>query len=469
MKQFRYAALAEELTARIQDGTFRTGERLPSVRALKRQRRLSTATVVRALEEMERRGLIEARPRSGFFVRSQCPLKTPQVSRRLDPPRAATLHALTESIVQSTSQPGLAPFGGAVLSAELLPLTALARHQREVLRRAPDAFARYSDAAGLDELRRAIVRRMMDYGVPSRPEDVVITSGCMDAMRLSLLAVAQPGSLVAVETPTFFGMLQLVRDLGMRAVQIPVDPESGLDLDHLERALCSRRIEALIVTPNFQNPLGALMPDAHKQCLVQLARRHSFAVIESDVYGDLQHASTRPRPLAAFDDGRAVLHCSSFSKTLAPGLRLGWVAPGRHVDRVRSLKLSGTICSPIISQLMMERFLSGGAYERHLRATRIAIARQVAQVRQLVGRAFPEGTRVTSPKGGFLLWAQLPAGCDSERLFFAAQSAKITVLPGIVCALGARFRSCVRLNCGHPLDPGLERDLFRLGALAAKA
>ena len=306
MPEHAYARLAAEIAEGIADGTYRPGDRLPSVRALRRSTQLSAATICRAFEEVERRGLIEARPRSGWYVLSRKPgLATPSHPRRSFVPKTIALHELTDSIVATTGSKGLIPFGGTSVAPSLLPTKLLARTTRAVLRTQPDVLVRYSDPVGVLPLRRAIAKRS-----GWRTSNVVVTNGCMEALQLSLLASTKPGDLVAIETPTFFGFLQLVRDLERRAIEIPVDPHKGLDLDSLEAAAARHPVRAVLVTPSFQNPLGVTMSPIDRARLVRIARTNGFVAIESDVYGELEHNGEPQAPVAAFDDTGTVMTCS---------------------------------------------------------------------------------------------------------------------------------------------------------------
>jgi DNA-binding transcriptional MocR family regulator len=468
--RYRYMELAEQLLGRIEDGTFRVGDRLPSVRELKQQTGFSTATVCRALEEVERRGLAEARPRSGYFVlaRSKPYFEVPMVSRRVQKPRPATVHALTESMVRGTGQTRLVPFGGAALSPELVPAVQLTRIAREVLAADSRVLFRYSEPAGLMELRRELAKRMLAARVDCSPEQIVVSAGCMDAIRLCLTAVCGPGDVVAVETPTFFGFLQLARDMRMSIIELPTDPTTGLDLDALERSLNRYPIKALLVTPSFQNPTGALMPEQNRRRLAALAGKHELAVIESDVYGELPFNGQRQPPVAAYDEQGWVMYCSSLSKSLAAGLRVGWTAPGRFLEPVRHLKLSTSICSPSFNQLVIREFLQSGGFDRHLRRLRGSLMRNMSATLDAMRRHLPAEIRVSDPRGGFLLWAELPATVKSDALYHAAKDAGVSVLPGAICASNRRFDSAIRINCGYRWNERMENGMRSLGQLCSR-
>lgn len=451
-------ALADDLEALIERGVFRRGEKLPSIRRLHLERGLSIGTVGHALAELERRGLIEAKPRSGYFV-TQSPrsLSAPNLHRhRLRPRRVPTPH-LADDFVTASADPGLVPLGGAVLGHELLPLKALARATRDVSVRRIRSFAMYGPPAGAPELRRQIAQRMVMLGLPCDAEEIVISSGCMDAIRLALLAVAKPGDIVAVESPTFFGFLQLLRDIGLYALEVPTDPRHGIDLQSVARAVSKHDVRALIVTPNFQNPTGAVISDDGKRELARLARKHRFTIIEDDIYGDLHFGKVRPRPLASLADGADVIYCSSFSKNLAPGLRVGWTIPGRHLDRIRRLKLSGTITSPALNQLIIANVLETGSFDRHLRRLRASLKGQVAAMSNRLSRELPQSVRATAPQGGFLLWLEFEPGTDAQRLYEQAHRRGVSILPGSLCSVDGRYKHHVRLCCGHPWSPQLDK------------
>lgn len=461
--KFRYVALADDLERQIAEGVYRGGDRLPSIRTLHRERALSMSTVNQALAELERRGLVQARARSGYFVAPARRREAPALQRHRMRPRRVPLPHLADDFVTASADPGLVPLGGAVLSPELLPLKQLCRITRDVSQRVARAYATYGPPAGAPELRRQIAKRMLELGLGVTPDEVVVSSGCMDAIRLALLAVAKPGDVVAVESPTFFGFLQLVRDFGFYALEIPTDPRTGIDLASLQRALQAHEVKALIVTPNFHNPTGAVLPDEHKREVGRLARRHRVTVIEDDIYGDLYFGDRRPTPLAAVAEGADVLYCSSFSKNLAPGLRVGWVLPGRHLDRVRRLKLSSMITSPALDQLVIAEFLEMGSFDRHLRRLRGQLKSQMSSVLAELARGLPRAARVTDPEGGFLVWVDLGADVDTLELYERARRVGVSILPGALCAVDAKHRARFRVSCGYPFDDrmaaGIERFL----------
>ena len=307
---------------------------------------------------------------------------------------------------------------------------------------------------------------MADAGCQLAPDDIVVTGGCQEALSLALRAVANPGDIIAIESPTFYGLLQVIDSLGMRALEIPTDPNHGMSLDALALAIEQWPVRACVVVPNFSNPLGYCMPPARKQALVSVLARHDIALIEDDVYGELGFSAPRPEAAKAWDEDGRVLYCSSFSKTLAPGLRVGWIAPGRYRERIEYLKYVLNLASPTLPQLAVAEFLERGGYDRHLRQVRGDYARQIARMIQTVGKTFPEGTRVTQPAGGFVLWVELPSGSDAMRLYRQALAERISIAPGPMFSATQKYGNFIRLNCAQPWDERMERAMVTLGRLA---
>ena len=279
----------------------------------------------------------------------------------------------------------------------------------------------------------------------------------------------KPGDSIAVESPTFFGVLQVIESLGMKAVEVGTYPRNGMCLDELSAAIRRHKIAAVILTPNFQNPLGALMPDEKKKVLVELLAKEEIPLIEDDIYGDLQHEGPRPRAAKTFDKKGLVLLCGSVSKTLAPGFRVGWCAPGRFKDEVERLKFGNTISSPVLPQLAIAEFLQNGGYDHHLRSIRKNYAQQVRQMHEGIAKYFPDGTKVTQPKGGFVLWVELPKNVNTLDLFEKAAAQKVSIAPGPLFSPKPNYKNFLRINCGHPYTPQIEHAIMILGQLAGKS
>lgn len=464
-----YLRIAQNLTGQMTRGALRPGDRVPSLRRLCRQQRVSLSTALQAYLWLESRGYLEARPQSGFYVRTPFSEQIPEPRCEGGKAcRAAGRSDILSEVIESVATPGLLPFGAAMASAELLPLRKLNQLMRREIRRHPEHSAKYGFPPGLEALRRQIARRAPDMGCNFSPADLVITNGGLEAIHLCLRAVARPGDAIAVESPTFFNIIESISSLGMKPVEIRTDPQEGMDLGELERAIAKQRIKACVTISNCHNPLGFVMPEARKRALADLTARKGVAVIEDDIYGDLAFTGPRPRTVKSFDQRGLVLLCSSFSKILSPGLLLGWVAAGRFRAEVERLKFMTSISSSSLSQTVVAQFLESGGYDRHLKRLRASLACQMERVRQAIAKYFPEGTRISRPAGGYMLWVELPAKVDSLKLFRAALAERISILPGSMFSPSGRYRNYIRISCGHAWSEAHDRGLLTLGRLCEK-
>ncbi len=465
-----YVRLAAEFRRQIDGGVLRAGDKLPSIRALKRGRRVSTATVTEAYLRLERDGYVRAQDRSGFYV-AQPPARTlpePHVPNALVPPVPVGISELVAEVLQQTGDAKLVPFGVSTLSSSLLPTARLNRAFRRAATRWPLHSATYGSIRGHMPLRRQLARRALMSGSACDPDDIIVTSGGMDALNLALRAVAAPGDVVAVESPTYFGVLNVLEGLGVRAVEVPADPRSGIDLALLDRTIRRHRVKAVVVMTTCHNPLGSVMSDAAKAELVALTARHDTALIEDGVYAELVYDETYRRPAKAFDRKGLVLFCGSFSKVLAPGLRVGWVEAGRFRDRVEALKGLTSFVTAALPQLAVAELIESGFYDRYVKRLRIRVADQTSRYIQAFSTVFPSGTRMTRPAGGNLVWVQLPNGADGSLLYRRAREQGIGIFPGEIFSAGAKHREFVRVSCGAPWSPAIERAVAALGRLSCE-
>ncbi len=285
-------------------------------------------------------------------------------------------------------------------------------------------------------------------------------------MRLALRAVCQPGDVVAIESPTFYGLLQVIESCGMQALEIPTHPRDGISLEALQLAIEQWPIKACLLIPNYNNPLGSCMPDERKQALAALLEQHDIPLVEDDVYGDLGFAAKRPSVAKAWSRQGNALYCSSFAKTLAPGLRVGWLVPGRYMAQVENLKYMQHQATPTLNQLIVAQLLEQGGYDRYLRQVRQEYARNVARMVKAVSLLFPDGTRMTQPEGGFALWVELPQGVDAMELHRRASLEGIIVAPGpLFSATQKKYGNFIRLSCAVPWSDRLEKALKKLGEM----
>lgn len=463
-----YQQLADRLAAMIQARSLRPGDRMPSVRAFSRQQRVSVPTALHAYATLESRGHIEARPKSGFFVRARQADALPSpTTPRMQPKRTdgAGLDPM-ESMMADLAVPASVPLGAALPGPDLLPARALQRAMSAIARRSPAPLVTYDTLPGAPALRQVLARRSLDWGCNLTPDDFIVTTGCTEALSLALSAVCERGDTVVVESPTYFGIARMLRDMGLHALPVPVAAGAGLDVDRLAQVLRRTRVAACILIPNFHNPVGCLMTDVQKRAVVGLLATYGVPLIEDDIYGDLQHEGARPRCMKADHEAGTML-CGSFSKTLAPGLRVGYIAPGAWYQRVIALKRARTLASATLPALAVADMVRNGGYDRHLRAMRRALRDRVQRVRNAVAETFPEGTAISRPEGGFVLWVELPRQVDALQLFALARDAGISIAPGALFGASGGFEHYVRLNCGHPWSPRLARAIETVGRLAA--
>ena len=463
----RYEEISRQIRELISSGTLRPGERIPSVRRFSQQRSVSISTVLQAYRVLESEGVIEARPQSGYFVRPKvwvAPAE-PEISRPVSAATEVNVSELAMRVMQATRDPSLVRFGAALPSPELLPTAQLNRAMAAAGRRNPETGNSYDVAPGHLGLRVQIARRALDSGCTLAVDDIVTTFGGMEALTLCLRAVAQAGDTIAIEAPTYFGILQCIESLGMKALEIPTHPRDGVSLEALAFALETQPVKACLFVLNFNNPLGSCMPDENKRRLVEMLAEREIPLIEDDLYGDLSFAPQRPKTAKSFDKHGLVLLCDSFSKTLAPGYRVGWTAPGRYKERVEHLKLVSTIATTTLTQMAIADFLANGGYSNHLRKVRRHYAEQVAMVTRAICEYFPEGTKVTRPAGGQVLWVELPERIHALELFQRALAEKISIAPGPIFSAKMRFQNFIRLNCSNPWSPAIEDALRRLGKL----
>ncbi len=467
-KGLLYEQVADSIRRLIEEGSLKPGDRVPSVRRLSRHQKVSISTVLQAFMILENGGLIEARPQSGFYVKARS-LELPPEPRLIKPPKAAntvSIDELVSKVYEAARDKSIIPLGAACAQSDLFPHARLTRLTGSLGRRLGARINDYDLPPGLLEFRRQLARRALDLGCRLTSEDIMTTNGCTEAVAMCLQTVAGPGDTIAVESPTYYGFLRMIERLKMKAVEIPTDPRTGMDLDGLESVLRKRKVKAVLVMASFHNPLGSCMTESSKRRMVELITKYDTPLIEDDIYGDLAFETHRPLAAKAFDQKGLVMLCSSFSKTLAPGYRVGWVAAGRYQEEVIRCKSALSLATPTPLQWTLAEFLQSGGYDHMIRGLRRTFAQQVQRMSEAVGRYFPEGTRISRPQGGFVLWVEMPGKVDAMRLFDEAISAGISVAPGPIFSASQGFRQCIRLNCGHPWSDRIDHAVATLGRLA---
>lgn len=475
-----YRTLASQYRSAIENGALKPGERFPSVRVLMSRHGISLSTALQACRTLETEGWLEARPRSGNFVRhprrlSAPALREPNHATLPDPAQFVGIHAQVSDFVargiiaRSKGKNAVrVNFSGAACAPSLYPGEALKNAATRALRRQPDLLVKNIALNGNLGFRSVLARRAMESGMVLSPDEIVVTHGCIEALNVALRAVTQPGDIIAVESPTYFGLLQVLESLGLRALEIPTSPQTGISLEALELATQTYPdIKAVVVVPILQNPLGSIMPDTHKARLVAFCDAAGAALIEDDTYGALANDAPQ-KSLKHWDKTGNVIHCASLHKILAAGMRLGWITAGRWQARVEMLKYAQTRSSEELSQLAAGEFIASSAFDRYLRRLRGQLADQRTLTAATVANCFPEGTRFNEPSGGLMLWIELPSGISSQTVFNTALDEGILVAPGQMFSNSNRFDNYLRLNCGLPFTGEVEEALQQLGRIVSR-
>lgn len=465
----RYEEVACTLRERIEHGIYRVGDRLPSIRAVCQELDVSISTAQEAYRQLMDVSLIESRPKSGYFVLpSRVPAVLPSVSRPAQYPLDVSQWDQVLELVATERDDSRLLLGRGVPNLAYETLKPLSKILAGLHRKNDLNGFNYDKLSGSPELRQQVARLAIASGCLLHPDDIMITTGCQEALSIALRTLTQPGDVVAVDSPSFYGTMQILKANGLKALEIPTDPQTGISLEALEMALEQWPIRAIQVTPTYNNPLGYTMSEARKQALFQLAQRFDVAIIEDDIYGDLAYTHPRPLTVKSFDNDGRVLLCSGFSKTVGPGLRVGWLAPGCYRDKALHMKYVSTGASATLPQLAVAEFVAKGHYERHLRYVTRQYQRQRDIMINWVQRYFPEGAGISYPQGSFLLWVELPAAVDCVRLNERLAKRAIHVAPGSLFSASGKFRQCLRLNYAFTLTPAIEDAVRTVGELATE-
>lgn len=462
----RYERIADRVATAIKNGVLTPGARLPSLRLLCEREGVSLMTALAAYRRLEALGLVTAIERSGYRVAhaTMRPLTGTAIARPRIARTRATRAGILGEVLEAASDRKLVPLGLATPDPSLFPLAALRRLTGSLLAADPTIWARYALPPGDLRLRRAIARRLAVRGAPVGAEHVLVTVGAMEALTVALRTFTRPGECVAVECPTFFGIHDALQAHGLDVVEIPTDPMLGIDPSHLDEACRKRRIAAAVLMPNIGNPTGSAMPSERKRELARVLSKHRVVAIEDDLYADLSFDRRAAPPLLAQHSSAPIVLIGSLSKTLLPAGRVGYaVAEPSLIERMVEVKRASTLANPTLSELVAAECLESGLFDRHLRRLVPRLEAGVRSLAEAVLRSFPAGTRVSDPRGGFMLWVELPEGCDGERLFWAARESGICIVPGSVFSLATGLERFVRLSGGT--DPRSEQAIERLGRL----
>jgi DNA-binding transcriptional MocR family regulator len=468
--EHKYLQVAEGLEKMIANEVLKIGDKLPSVRVLSDEYGISMGTAFQAYYHLEGRGLIESRPKSGYYVRFSHRRYPDLPSRTETNPVShnVSVKEMINSVYSDIASRVSINLAIASPDPSLLPIAKLNKSVVNVLRSNPEESVMYAQTNGEKELRAQLAKLAFNWGGRFTADDVIVTNGCLEAIVVCLRAITRPGDTVAVESPTYFGINQTIESMGLKVVDIQSDPITGVDLDHFEKVIRKNKIKASVLVTSFNNPFGSCMPDENRMKLVDLITRYKIPLIEDDIYGELYFGKQRPKPCKYFDHEGLVMYCSSFSKSLAPGYRMGWILPGKFLEEVKLTKRITNISSPSLTQLAMADFLQKGRFEYHLKNLRRSLHTQCLRYIQGIIDYFPADTKVSRPVGGCLLWLELNKKINGFELRNLAMRQGISIAPGMIFSSGNAFSNCIRISFGKPWSEEIGDGIRTLGKLASQ-
>ncbi|HEY4327208.1 MAG TPA: PLP-dependent aminotransferase family protein [Mucilaginibacter sp.] len=469
-EDFLYLQIADRLSSQIRQLLLKTGEKLPSVRALSQEQGISISTAYKAYVQLENKGLIEARPKSGYYVR-YTPTRSfdqPKHEKKTGDTEKLSVDEMIARVYRNFSNEGIVKLSTASPAMSLLPQAKLNKSMMEAIRLSSTSCITYGEIQGNADLRKHIARLAFNWGGDISPDDVVTTQGCMEALVFCLRAATKPGDVVAIDGPAYFGIFNTVQSLGLKIVEIPADPVEGLNLDFLSNAIKKQNIKACLFVTTFSNPLGYCMPNEKKKELVELLAKNDVPLIEDDIYGEMYFGKTRPRTCKSYDKQGLVMLCSSVSKSLAPGYRVGWCMPGKFKAQIINLKLMHTLSSASPTHAAIAHFFETGRFDLHMRNLRKALHTQCLRYTQAIAEYFPGDVKVSRPQGGYVLWIELNKKIDAFELYEQALTYNISISPGQIFSTDSRFTNFIRISFGIPYNNEIEASLKTLGLLLKK-
>lgn len=464
MARFKHEKLAEQFMTLIDRGELKAGEKLPSLRILSKQQGVSLMTAYHAINNLQGLGYVESRPKSGYYVRQPRQKMAFERQSKLGKKRTPeSIDELVQTVYGTNRSEAFLSFALNTPDVALLPASKLKRSILYVNRNHSESALQYGPIQGLRALREQIAVLMGNSGIEVNSDNLLVTVGCQEAINLAITACTSPGDKILIESPTYFGIFQAILSKGRIPVEVETNVETGVALDSLFEAVEAHHPAACLLVTNFSNPVGASIPDSDKERIVQFLRKKQVTLIENDIYGELYFAAKRPRSCKSFDEHDGVIYCSSFSKSLAPGYRIGWIESGRYFDQIFQAKVHQSVATSTLNQEILAHFLKNGRYDLHLKRLRKKLHTQSLCYQEKVLAYFPEGTVVSTPKGGFVLWVQLPTDIDTVDLLHKAMQRQINFAPGSLFSLEKDLHNYLRISIGRPFSAKVDQGLKVLG------
>lgn len=458
---FKYEEISNYIVEGITNKALYSGNKLQSLRSTAKQFNCSVSVVLQAYEDLIARGIIKAVEKSGYFILPSlsCKIPEPQKYNHSLKALSSKTNNYTEKIIEMAMNRDILPLGAAIPDVSILSTKKIIKSLNNIIKDNTACINSYTPAKGSIELRIEIANYMFDKGVFIDPEEIVITNGCAEALYIAIQCSTNPGDTVAIETPVFFSLISILEKLKMNVVEIPTSPITGMELDILEEIIMKEKVKTVIFSPTFQNPLCSVMPPCNKKRLYHISEKYNLTLIEDDIYGDCSFDGQKHFPVKSFDKSKRIIYCSSFSKTLAPGLRIGWAIPGKRLDNFTNFKQISSLGGTLLTQLAIADYLKHGFYKSHLSNFQKNIYLQTTQMKMLIKKILPDNIKVSNPTGGYFLWLELDDKINSYNIHNIAFSKHIGIVPGPVFSSSDKYLNCIRISCGNPITEKIIKGL----------
>lgn len=468
--EFLYQQVIDFIEEQREQGILKPGDKLPSLRKLSSRFDISIPTVKQAYLELERMGLILAKPQSGYYLKAnQVRTLLPMPSKWLQSqPVEVSCRTLIEKVYDAVHLPDSVALGISNPIKAHPPDKALARLMRKVLSRVSEKAVSYGPVNGDPKLRLTLACRYQEQGIAVNHNDIVITVGAQEALSIALQCVAQAGDIIAVESPCYFGLIELIESLGMKALEVYTCPEDGICLEELEKIIVNHDVKACLFSTAINNPIGSFMPDKRRKRMVELLEQNNIPLIEDEVYSDIYYGEQRPVPAQLYSKKGLVMTCSSFSKTAAPGYRTGWLLPGKFEEEAKRIKRAQSCSTSMLQQWTLTEYILNGDYDRHLLMLRKILKLNCERMRAAIARYFPDEVCITQPQGGSVLWVRCRSHVDTSSFFQEAIEHRVSFAPGQIFSPSGKYKNYMRISYGVKWDEKVEQAVATLGKLVQK-